>query len=69
MKAFWPNGTSISIGTETNEITSEQWDSLERLQKRHKLGDPLEVLCGMGYVGVMAGNMFIGIEPDGHSHT
>jgi hypothetical protein len=27
------------------------------------------VLPGLGYIGVMAGTMFIGVEPDGHAHT
>jgi hypothetical protein len=29
----------------------------------------VEVLPGLGYIGVMVGSMFIGIEPDGYSHT
>tara|TARA_Y100001951_G_scaffold44191_1_gene34996 strand:- start:236 stop:445 length:210 start_codon:yes stop_codon:yes gene_type:complete len=69
MKAQWPNGEWIFVGKEDNEITSEQWDSLELLQQRHDLSDPVEVLPGLGYIGVQAGTMFIGIEPDGHAHT
>ena len=69
MKAQWPNGGVVLVGKEYHEITSEQWDSLELLQERHDLSDPVEVLPGLGYIGVMAGTLFIGIEPDGHSHT
>jgi len=69
MKAQWPNKQPVFIGEGDSEITTEQWDSLERLQERHKLPDPVEVMPGFGYIGVMAGTMFIGIEPDGHSHT
>ena len=69
MKARWPNGESVLVGKEYNEITSKQWDSLEKLQERHDLSDPVEVIPGLGYIGVMSGTMFIGIEPDGHAHT
>ena len=69
MTARWSGGEGILIGKESNEVTSEQWDKLEILQERHGLSDPVEVLPGLGYIGVMAGSMFIGIEPDGHSHT
>jgi hypothetical protein len=69
MKAQWPSGEVIVVGKEPDDITREQWDSLEKLQERHDLSDPVEVLPGLGYVGVMAGTMFIGIEPDGHAHT
>ena len=69
MKAQWPNKQPVFIGEGDNEITVEQWDSLELLQERHDLPDPVEVLPGLGYIGVMSGTMFIGIEPDGHAHT
>ena len=69
MKAQWSNGGWVFVGKERHEITSEQWDSLELLQERYGLSDPVEVIPGFGYIGVMAGTMFIGIEPDGHPHT
>jgi len=69
MKAHWPNGDVVVIGKQSPGITREQWDSLERLQERHDLSDPVEVIPGLGYIGVMSGTMFIGIEPDGHAHT
>ena len=69
MKAYWPDKQPVFIGEKDNEITVEQWRSLELLQLRHDLSDPVEVLPGLGYVGVMAGTMFIGVEPDGHAHT
>jgi len=69
MKAQWPNKQPVFIGSKDNEITVEQWDSLKLLQERHDLSDPVEVLPGFGYIGVMSGTMFIGIEPDGHTHT
>tara|TARA_R110000824_G_scaffold18305_1_gene72721 strand:+ start:598 stop:807 length:210 start_codon:yes stop_codon:yes gene_type:complete len=69
MKAHWPNGDVVVIGKQSPGITSEQWNSLELLQQRHDLPDPVEVLPGLGYIGVMSGTMFIGIEPDGHAHT
>jgi hypothetical protein len=69
MKLHWPNGDVVVIGKDRQEITREQWDSLEKLQERHDLPDPMEVLPGLGYIGVMAGTLFIGIEPDGHAHT
>ena len=69
MKAHWPNGDVVVIGKQSPGITSEQWNSLELLQQRHNLPDPVEVLPGLGYIGVMSRTMFIGIEPDGHTHT
>ena len=69
MKAQWPNKELVFIGEKDNEITVEQWNSLELLQQRHNLPDPVEVLPGLGYIGVMSGRMFIGVEPDGHTHT
>lgn len=69
MKAQWPSGDQVFIGTKDTEVTSEQWATLERLQERHGLPDPLEVMPGLDYIGVMAGTMFIGIETDGYSHT
>jgi len=69
MKAQWPNGEVVVVGKQSDEITSEQWVSLESLQQRHNLDDPVEVLPGLGYIGVMSGAMFIGIEPDGYAHT
>ena len=69
MKAHWPNKQPVFMGEGDGEITTEQWNKLEILQSRHGLSDPVEVLPGLGYIGVMAGSMFIGIEPDGYSHT
>mgnify|MGYP003654557636 FL=1 len=69
MIAQWPNGDVVVVGKQSPGITGEQWDSLELLQQRHDLPDPVEVLPGLGYIGVMAGTMFIGVEPDGHAHT
>ena len=69
MKAEWSNGDVVLVGKESDEITSEQWDSLESLQQRHNLDDPVKVIPGLGYIGVQAGTMFIGIEPDGYAHT
>jgi hypothetical protein len=69
MTAQWSGGEVVLIGKESNKVTSEQWDKLEILQERHGLSDPVEVLPGLGYIGVMVGSMFIGIEPDGYSHT
>ena len=74
MKAQWLSGEVVFAGNRRNplrdnEVTSEQWDKLELLQERHGLSDPVEVIPGLGYVGVMVGSMFIGIEPDGYSHT
>ena len=69
MKLQWPSGEMVLIGKENDEITSEQWNTLEKLQERHELSDPVEVLPGLGYIGIMAGSMFIGIETDGHAHT
>ena len=69
MTAQWTDGEVVLIGKESNEITSEQWGTLVILQERHGLSDPVEVIPGLGYIGVQAGSMFIGIEPDGHSHT
>ena len=69
MKARWTNKQPVSIGEGDNEITVAQWTKLEELQQRHNLADPLEVIPGLGYVGVMAGAMFIGVEQDGHAHT
>jgi hypothetical protein len=69
MRAFWPNGQPVLIGSGDGEITVEQWMKLKDLQLRHNLTNPVEVIPGLGYVGVMAGRMFIGVEPDGHSHT
>ena len=37
MKAQWPNGEVVLVGKESDEITSEQWVSLESLQQRHNL--------------------------------
>ena len=61
MKAQWLSGEVVFAGNRRNplrdnEVTSEQWDKLE-------------LIPGLGYVGVMVGSMFIGIEPDGYSHT
>mgnify|MGYP003640557019 FL=1 len=78
MIAQWSGGDTVTIGKDRqtmnptgkwNTVTKEQWDTLEILQSRHGLSDPVEVLPGLGYIGVMAGTMFIGIEPDGYSHT
>ena len=69
MKAQWPTKQPVFIGERNHEITVEQWNSLELLQQRHNLPDPVEVIPGFGYIGVQAGTMFIGIEPDGHAHT
>ena len=69
MKIHWPNKQPVSIGSKDDEITVEQWDTLEELQRRHNIPDPMEVILGGGYIGVMAGRMFIGVETDGHSHT
>ena len=69
MKARWPNGEWVFIGEGDDEVTVEQWRSLALLQLRHKLSDPVEVLPGLRYIGVQAGGMFIGIEPDGYTHT
>ena len=42
MKAQWPNKELVFIGEKDNEITVEQWNSLELLQQRHNLPDPVE---------------------------
>lgn len=67
MKCYWPASQGEQIKAE--ELTGAQWDTLATLQKRHNLPEELTVIPGLGYVGVMAGNLFIGIEPDGYSHT
>ena len=69
MTAQWSGGEVVFIGKESNKVTSEQWKKLEVLQKRYDLSDPLEVIPGYGYIRVQVGSMFIGIEPDGYSHT
>jgi len=76
MIARWPNGNLISVGKKQSfgtisrhEVTQKQQDKLEELQIRYKLSDPIQVIPGMGYIGIQVGRMFIGIEPDGHSHT
>ena len=68
MKAHWPSGEEVK----DSELTTEQWATIANLIERHdNITLPVEIQPGMGggYVGVMAGNMFIGVEPDGHSHT
>ena len=77
MTAQWSGGEKVLVensnelwrSNDIRYITSEQWDKLEILQERHGLSDPVEVLPGFGYIGVMVGSMFIGIESDGYSHT
>ena len=77
MTAKWSGGEKVLVeksnelwrSNENFYITNEQWDKLEILQSRHGLSDPVEVLPGFGYIGVMVGSMFIGIESDGYSHT
>ena len=69
MKLQWPNKQPVFIGSKDDEITVEQWKKLEELQKRHNISDPMEVIPGLGYIGVMTGRMFIGVETDGHAHT
>ncbi len=77
MIAQWSSGEKVLVeksnelwrSNENFYITNEQWDKLEILQERHGLSDPVEVLPGFGYIGVMVGSMFIGIEADGYSHT
>lgn len=64
----WPDGTEVTVASD--RLTREQWGALARLRTRHKLGTgPVTVIPGMGYVGIEASGMFIGIEPDGYTHT
>ena len=77
MEAQWSSGEKVLVGKSNEEwvandmryVTHQQWDKLEILQERHGLSDPVVVLPGFGYIGVMVGSMFIGIEGDGYSHT
>ena len=77
MTAQWLSGEEVLVGESNDEwvagdmryVTRAQWDKMEILQERHELPDPVVVLPGFGYIGVMVGSMFIGIEGDGYSHT
>ena len=61
----WGSGREV----DKDELSEAQWETILILIGRHDIPSPVEIIPGMGYVGVMAGNMFIGVEPDGHSHT
>lgn len=62
----WQSGHPIR----DDALTQAQWDALVRIQERHKIPEPMTVLPGMGYIGVVTpSGMFIGIEKDGHTHT
>ena len=65
--AKWLSGEEVR----PSELTTEQWEAIDRLLERHDNihRDPIFIHSGFGYIGVVAGSLFIGIETDGHCHT
>lgn len=71
MIARWkrPDGHERGPLVYSDELTGPQWTALRQLQERHKLPDTVEVIPGLGYIGIEVAGLFIGIEEDGHTHT
>lgn len=69
MRVTWGNeGTEVLL----TELTFDQWESLERIQKKWFLPDPIEIWKSIGsddYITIDVGMMLLGIEKDGHTHS
>ena len=53
-------------------LTSDQRIALEKVADRWQMGSPVEVspmLGGDGAVMVNVGSMWLGVEPDGYTHS
>ena len=70
MYVFWPNDEEVK----ESELTTAQWNTIDRLYKKHKLPDNVIISPSFGGINdkcVMldAWGLIIGIEQDGYAHT